>query len=56
MLSIHWQLLYNFHGLSWPVIKLVHRRRKQGGEGGGRPPRFFSLTESFESRSRVKLK
>ena len=31
-----------------------HRRMKQGSEGGGRPPRFFGLTESFESRSRVK--
>ena len=35
---------------TWPS----HRRRKQGGEGGGHPSRFFGLTETFESRSRVK--
>ena len=32
---------------------MYHRRRKQGVEGAGRPPRLFGLTESFESRSRV---
>ena len=31
---------------------LRHRRRKQGG---GCPPRFFGLSESFESRSGVFL-
>ena len=28
----------------------------RGGEGGGRPPRFFGLTESLKSWSRVKAK
>ena len=26
-----------------------HRRRKQGGEGGGHPRRFFSLTEILKA-------
>ena len=31
-----------------------HRRRTQGGEGGGHPSRFFGFTESLKSRSGVK--
>ena len=31
-----------------------HRRRKHGVEGGGRPPSFFGLSKSVESKSGVK--
>ena len=43
-----------YNGICMLATIIYHRRRKQGGEGAVAPLDFFGLTESIESRSRVK--